>query len=294
MFFRTVRRGARAMLQAPFPVNAARAGDLRAVTAWRQRCATTEANPVDARFPFDEWRPLQLACAEGDAAAVETILAAGAAVDAADLSRIAPCSTGLQVAARYGHAEVCAALVAAGARAAARDRLGIAALDYAAAHGHARAVAVLLDADAACACDRARAAALARRAGFAGVATTLDAAAARAASTRTDRDKLRRWVESIGCGAFFDRLLALGYDFALVAEQGLDAADVEALGIPADKPGLAKKLRTRHRFPFAGGSAASGGGSDEDDGASDDEGEDESGSDDDDESSGSGSGSEES
>ena len=56
------------MLQAPFPVNAARAGDLRAVTAWRQRCATTEANPVDARFPFDEWRPLQLACAEGDAA----------------------------------------------------------------------------------------------------------------------------------------------------------------------------------------------------------------------------------
>ena len=61
MFFRTVRRGARAMLQAPFPVNAARAGDLRAVTAWRQRCATTEANPVDARFPFDEWRPLQLA-----------------------------------------------------------------------------------------------------------------------------------------------------------------------------------------------------------------------------------------
>ena len=96
------------MLQAPFPVNAARAGDLRAVTAWRQRCATTEANPVDARFPFDEWRPLQLACAEGDAAAVETILAAGAAVDAADLSRIAPCSTGLQVAARYGHAEVCA------------------------------------------------------------------------------------------------------------------------------------------------------------------------------------------
>ena len=101
------------MLQAPFPVNAARAGDLRAVTAWRQRCATTEANPVDARFPFDEWRPLQLACAEGDAAAVETILAAGAAVDAADLSRIAPCSTGLQVAARYGHAEVCAALVAA-------------------------------------------------------------------------------------------------------------------------------------------------------------------------------------
>ena len=155
-------------------------------------------------------------------------------------------------------------------------------------------MAVLLDADAACACDRARAAALARRAGFAGVATTLDAAAARAASTRTDRDKLRRWVESIGCGAFFDRLLALGYDFALVAEQGLDAADVEALGIPADKPGLAKKLRTRHRFPFAGGSAASGGGSDEDDGASDDEGEDESGSDDDDESSGSGSGSEES
>ena len=102
------------MLQAPFPVNAARAGDLRAVTAWRQRCATTEANPVDARFPFDEWRPLQLACAEGDAAAVETILAAGAAVDAADLSRIAPCSTGLQVAARYGHAEVCAALVRAG------------------------------------------------------------------------------------------------------------------------------------------------------------------------------------
>ena len=175
-----------------------------------------------------------------------------------------------------------------------RDRLGFAALDYAAAHGHARAVAVLLDADAACACDRARAAALARRAGFAGVAATLDAAAARAASTRTDRDKLRRWVESIGCGAFFDRLLALGYDFALVAEQGLDAADVEALGIPADKPGLAKKLRTRHRFPFAGGSAASGGGSDEDDGASDDEGEDESGSDDDDESSGSGSGSEES
>ena len=154
-------------------------------------------------------------------------------------------------------------------------------------------MAVLLDADAACACDRARAAALARRAGFAGVAATLDAAAARAASTRTDRDKLRRWVESIGCGAFFDRLLALGYDFALVAEQGLDAADVEALGIPADKPGLAKKLRTRHRFPFAGGSAASGGGSDEDDGASDDEGEDESGSDDD-ESSGSGSGSEES
>ena len=204
------------MLQAPFPVNAARAGDLRAVTAWRQRCATTEANPVDARFPFDEWRPLQLACAEGDAAAVETILAAGAAVDAADLSRIAPCSTGLQVAARYGHAEVCAALVAAGARAAARDRLGFAALDYAAAHGHARAVAVLLDADAACACDRARAAALARRAGFAGVAATLDAAAARAASTRTDRDKLRRWVESIGCGAFFDRLLALGYDLSLI------------------------------------------------------------------------------
>jgi len=250
------------MLQTPFPVNAARAGDLRTIAAWRQRCATHQANPVDARLPFDDWRPLQLAAAEGDAGTVATMLGAGARADAVDHSLLMPCSTSLQVAARYGHADVCAVLVDAGARVGMTDRLGFAALDYAAAHGHARTVATLLERDAACACDRRRSAALARGAGFERIARTLEAATVSASRSSGDRDRLRAWLVSVGCGAYFERLMALGYDFALVAEQGLDDGDVAALGIPADKPGLAKKLRTRHCFPFVGSSAASGGGLD--------------------------------
>lgn len=282
------------MLQTPFPVNAARAGDLRTIAAWRQRCATNQANPVDARLPFDDWRPLQLAAAEGDAGTVATMLGAGARADAVDQSLLMPCSTSLQVAARYGHADVCAVLVDAGASVSMTDRLGFAALDYAAAHGHARTVATLLERDAAYACDRRRSAALARGAGFEFIARTLEAAAVSASRSSGDRDRLQAWLVSIGCGAYFERLMALGYDFALVAEQGLNDEDMAALGIPADKPGLAKKLRTRHRFPFVGGSAASGGGSDasgSEDGESesDDEGDSE-----EEGSSGSGSGSDES
>ena len=101
----------------PFPVNAARAGNLREVTRWRQHAGAAGGppNPVDAPFPFDEWRPLQLAAAEGDRAAVETLLAAGADVNGRATSAFLPCATALHVAARYGHAAVARALVDAGA-----------------------------------------------------------------------------------------------------------------------------------------------------------------------------------
>ena len=82
----------------PFPVDAARAGDLHAITSWRQRQAGAGqvANPVDATFQFDDWRPLQLAAAEGDVRAVETILAAGADPNGCASSRFLPNSSALE------------------------------------------------------------------------------------------------------------------------------------------------------------------------------------------------------
>ena len=90
-------------MSGPFPMGAARRGDLAAVTAWR---AAALANEVDADFPFDEWRPLHLACAEGDGVAVDTILRAGGDAGRMGTSRFLPNSGAVHVAARYGHSEV--------------------------------------------------------------------------------------------------------------------------------------------------------------------------------------------
>ena len=270
----------------PFPVDAARAGDLHAITSWRQRQAGAGqvANPVDATFQFDDWRPLQLAAAEGDVRAVETILAAGADPNGCASSRFLPNSSALHVACRYGHAGVVGRLLSAGADGGRPDSLGFAPLHYAAAQGHLRTVEALLDAGAPPLVAGSKLAPpheLARLAGHDRVAAVLAERASSAVDAAADHGALRAWLKDIGCDQYFPRIIAAGYDYAQIAAHGLDREDIACFGIPADKKGHEKKLLNRFKFPGLGEAPAADDKEEEDD--EDDDDEDESDDDDDDE-----------
>ena len=79
---------------------------------------------VDSPIPFDDWRPLQLAAAEGDDLAVQTLLDAGAQPNLLAVARVKVASAALMIAARYGHKTTCTLLIERGADPNLEDSLG--------------------------------------------------------------------------------------------------------------------------------------------------------------------------
>ena len=69
------------------------------------------------------------------------------------------------------------------------------------------------------------------------------------ASSASDHKKLRLWLEELDCGAYYSRFVDAGYDFGFIALHGLGADDVDAVGVPASKLGLRKKLMAKYKFP---------------------------------------------
>jgi len=280
---------------APFPVDEARAGSTHTVASWQQA-----GGQLDAPFTFEDWAPLQLLAAEGCLPGVKSLLACGARAEgrASGAGRSlagVPVHSPLHLAARYGHASVCAALCSeGGAWANARDSHGFAPLHYAALHNHPACAESLLAAGAdprlrstsaaavgdkgnnqSSSSDGYTPAEIARAAGHIEVATLLEEAAGDTARG-TDQNQLRAWLDELGCGEYYAKFLAAGYDFGFIALHGLDKDDVDAIGVPLSKLGLRKKLITKYKFPK--------GDNDEDEAAAG-----ESGDDDDDDGSGSGS-----
>jgi hypothetical protein len=269
----------------PFPIDDARAGRTQTVALWKQA-----GGQVDAPFTFEDWAPLQLFAAEGCLPGVSTLLECGARPEgraAAAASSLAgvPLHSPLHLAARYGHAPVCAALCSqGGAWADAKDSHGFAPLHYAALHGHRAAAQALLAAGADPRLRSTTAAAttavpaggassrgsasgsggdgrgesssgggytpaeVARAAGHVDLAALLEGAAGDA-TKGSDNGKLRAWLDELGCGAYFAQFLAAGYDFGFVHLHGLDKDDVDAIGVPLDKMGLRKKLMAKYKFP---------------------------------------------
>ncbi|KAJ1463150.1 ankyrin repeat-containing domain protein [Pelagophyceae sp. CCMP2097] len=272
----------------PFPMHAARCGDVHKINQWRTSTRTrvvgeTLANPIDAKFRFEEWRPLQLAAAEGDLVALGALLTCGADATCAAAPSLLPAHAAVHVAARYGHAGAVRALVEAGADVDSRDSFGFTPLHYAASNGHLRTVEELvsLGADAGARSTRteATAAALARLEGHGKIADVLEAKAFTVAQ-QADKSALRDWLSSIGCDEYFSKIIAAGYDFQYIAQHGFAQDDVDALGIPPAKMGHAKKLLAKFNFPKAATDAppADESGGDED--GSEEEEDDESGDED--------------
>ena len=226
------------MMRMPF--QAARDGDLVRIERWAQQ----QRDGLNSKFDFDDWRPLQLACAEGDGVAVKTLLDAGADVNAKDESFFKACQTALMVAARYGHASICSDLIDSGANTDSSDKFGFTALHYASANGHLRTTQTLLEKGAKDTSTRSSALDLAKAKGHHRVAHLLSGTRG-----KEDDDKLLKWLRSIGCEAYFSKITDAGYDFDLIQDQGFSPEDIAAIGIPKDKKGHEKKLLTRHKFP---------------------------------------------
>merc|ERR1719440_2294734 len=104
----------------PFPMEDCRAGRLEAVRTWKR----SKGGDINAQFRFEEWTPLQLACAEGDERAVDVLLQADADPNSYLGGRTRAAHSPLHIAARYGHAGVVEALLAGGADVAAKSARG--------------------------------------------------------------------------------------------------------------------------------------------------------------------------
>jgi hypothetical protein len=58
----------------------------------------------------------------------------------------------------------------------------------------------------------------------------------------------RKWLRSIGAGAYISSFFKKGYDLGFVATQGLKEADLDCVGIPREQMGVRRKLETLHNI----------------------------------------------
>eukprot|EP00636_Phaeomonas_parva_P003782 CAMPEP_0118851526 /NCGR_PEP_ID=MMETSP1163-20130328/944_1 /TAXON_ID=124430 /ORGANISM="Phaeomonas parva, Strain CCMP2877" /LENGTH=283 /DNA_ID=CAMNT_0006783883 /DNA_START=32 /DNA_END=883 /DNA_ORIENTATION=- len=263
---------------AVFPYAVALEGDAGRLQHWRAQYGAD----LDAALSFEEWTPLQLASARGDLAAVDALLAAGASAIRRITSPVLPSLTPLHLSVRYGHFACMQRLLDAGAEVGATDRQGFAALHYAAYAGNADAVRYLLEHGAlanARSLNGCTARDIAVKRSMDDCVALLERFETRAEDYR--HEAFRRWLDEIGAGAFFHRFLEAGYDIRFVAEQGLDDADLDCVGVPESRRGVRRKLIVKHQLEdFLDGV---GEGDDEDEGDDDDDDDDEEDDDEDDE-----------
>ena len=256
----------------PFPMEDCRAGKLETVRSWK-RC---KGGDINAPFRFEEWTPLQLACAEGDETAVDVLIAADADPNAYVAGTAKAFHSPLHLAARYGHDGVARRLIDAGARVDEADAHGFTPAHIAAASGHARVVEVLLAGGADVALASARGATpfdLAKAAKLRDVAAALEKATIARVEGDAARRALRAWLKKLGGEEFLPNFVLTGYDdLEFIAEKKLTEDDLARIGIPQQKmPGLCRKLLAAWKID----EFASGGGGTDDEGDDDEEDEDE-------------------
>ena len=58
----------------------------------------------------------------------------------------------------------------------------------------------------------------------------------------------RRWLRSVGAGAYISSFFKAGYDLGFIAKQGLTAADLDCIGIPKEQLGVHRKLESLHNI----------------------------------------------
>ena len=129
----------KAYQDAPQVISAARSGDVEFLKKWVEGGGDLQRKLDNS---FVSWTPMQLACAEGDIKAVETLLKAGADPNFNDGH---DGYGALHIAARYGHHEIIKLLIASGAMANITDTLGHTALHYAATSGSVPAAQIILE-----------------------------------------------------------------------------------------------------------------------------------------------------
>ncbi len=225
----------------PFPMEDCRAGNHEAVHAWKR----SKGGDINAQFRFEEWTPLQLACAEGDDTAVDVLLKAGADPNSYLGGRTRAAHSPLHIAARYGHDGVVRRLIDAGARVSEADAHGFTPAHLAAASGHARVVEALLAGGADVAAKSNNGAtpfALAKAAKLRDVEAALERATIAQTEGSKARERLRAWLAKLGGEKFLPDFVLKGYDdIDFLAENGLNEADLDKIGVDGP-PGLRKKL----------------------------------------------------
>lgn len=199
--------------------------------------------------------------AEGNRDAVQTLLAAGADVNA----RLEPSTPGIpwqaavHIASRYGHSDIVSLLCNSQAPVNMPDGNGFTCLHYAAAHGHTHTVTTLLSLGARVTPSGAAGGTghpieLARAAGHLDVVTLLQKESMQASPRATA--SLEGWLERLGCLELLPKFRAAGYDFDFVQLYGLKSDDLDAIGVPLNQLGLRKKLESGYLLPEKPGQGA--------------------------------------
>lgn len=58
----------------------------------------------------------------------------------------------------------------------------------------------------------------------------------------------RKWLRSVGAGAYISSFFKAGYDLGFIAKQGLTEADMDCIGIPKEQLGVRRKLESLHNI----------------------------------------------
>ena len=257
-------------------ISAARSGDIDFLKKWVESGGDLQRKLDNS---FVSWTPLQLACAEGDSKAVETLLKAGADPNFNDGH---DGYGALHIAARYGQHEIITTLIAAGAMPNITDALGHTALHYAATSGSAPTAKVILESGVDLEManeDNHTALELAVVQNSVQVADLIRAKRAESWA-RTD-NAVANWLQTIELPQYADLLLSQGWDdINFISSVGFTEFDLDKLGIK--KGGHRRKLLSKFRAnEFASykppdvnkdaGSDDSGSDDDSDDSGSDDD-----------------------
>ena len=58
----------------------------------------------------------------------------------------------------------------------------------------------------------------------------------------------RKWLRSVGAGAYISSFFKAGYDLGFIAKQGLTSTDLDCIGIPKEQLGVRRKLESLHKI----------------------------------------------
>mmetsp|Transcript_24018 Transcript_24018/g.44595 ORF Transcript_24018/g.44595 Transcript_24018/m.44595 type:complete len:264 (+) Transcript_24018:136-927(+) len=204
---------------------------------------------IDHPLPNEHWNPLLFACSLGDLSCVKFILEEkDADTDRVPEGRISPKMTSVHMCALYNNTDLINCVVSP-SNINIQDQWGFSALHYAAVHRCSEVVHLLLrhGADASLKSMSGNTALdLCQALNFSDIADTL------ASSMHMKEDpsapNFRKWLRSVGAGAYISSFFKAGYDLGFIAKHGLTEKDLDCIGIPAGQLGVRRKLETLHNI----------------------------------------------